>query len=225
MRKLFILLTAILLMGTAVDVSAMEETEVRVVATYDIAYPENENSLHNVKVACDYLNGYILPEFAEFSYNAVVGNRTKERGFVNATSFANGRVVSSIGGGVCGPSSALYNCALSIGADITERYNHSLEVGYVPAGLDAAVAWGYKDFKFKNPFNTPIVISATYNDETEIYNITLTANVVEQIVERVPRVEVVGKQKYEVFLDSYRNGELVETTRVGVSRYKGVYTY
>jgi hypothetical protein len=50
-----------------------------VVASYDIAYPENENSLHNVKTACDYLNGYILPENAVFSYNDVVGNRTKER--------------------------------------------------------------------------------------------------------------------------------------------------
>ena len=127
MKKTFLLLTAaIILIGSSKQVMATEnvttenvtteneETNVRVVATYDIAYPENENSLQNVKIACDYLNGFILPENAVFSYNDVVGNRTKERGFVNAISFESGRVVSSIGGGVCGPSSALYNCALRI---------------------------------------------------------------------------------------------------------------
>lgn len=240
MKKSILLLTsAIILMSSSLQVMATEEisaieegivieetvaTEVRVVASYDIAYPENENSLHNVKTACDYINGYILPENAVFSYNDVVGNRTKERGFVNATSFENGRVTTSLGGGVCGPSSALYNCALAIGADVKEQYNHSLEVGYVPAGLDAAVVWGYKDFKFKNPYNTPLVISATYNDETKLYNITLTANVAEQTVNNVPRVETLGNQKYVVYLDSYENDQLIETVQIGVSSYKGVYT-
>lgn len=236
MKKTFLLLTAaIILIGSSKQVMATEnvttenvtteneETNVRVVATYDIAYPENENSLQNVKIACDYLNGFILPENAVFSYNDVVGNRTKERGFVNAISFESGRVVSSIGGGVCGPSSALYNCALRIGAEVTEVYNHSLEVGYVPAGLDAAVVWGVKDFKFKNPYNTPIVISATYNDETRLYNITLTANVKEQTTERISRVENTGKQSYEVYIDSYENGILKETAYVGKSVYKGSY--
>jgi vancomycin resistance protein YoaR len=83
---------------------------------------------------------------------------------------------------------------------------------------------GLQDFKFKNPYNTPLVISATYNDETKLYTITLTANVAEQTVNNVPRVESLGNQKYVVYLESYENDQLIETIQIGVSRYKGVYT-
>ena len=43
--------------------------------------------------------------------------------------------------------------------EIIERHNHSMPVAYVPYGQDATVAYGIKDFKFKqHPF--PILIWA-----------------------------------------------------------------
>ena len=44
--------------------------------------------------------------------------------------------------------------------EIVERHNHSYAVSYVPAGRDATVAYGGKDFKFKNNRNYPIKIVA-----------------------------------------------------------------
>ena len=45
--------------------------------------------------------------------------------------------------------------------EIVERYNHSYAVSYVPAGRDATVAYGGKDFKFKNTRSYPIKIVAS----------------------------------------------------------------
>ena len=60
-------------------------------------------------------------------------------------------------------STVLYQCALKGGLNIDERHNHSIYQGidYAAKGLDAAVAWGYKDFRFSNPFDFPILISCS----------------------------------------------------------------
>ena len=59
-------------------------------------------------------------------------------------------------------STTLYRTALQAGLKIDERHNHSIYDGieYAARGLDAAVAWGYKDFKFSNSLDLPILISA-----------------------------------------------------------------
>jgi vancomycin resistance protein YoaR len=46
---------------------------------------------------------------------------------------------------------------------VVERSRHSSPITYLPLGLDATVAYGYKDFKFKNthPFPIQILISVT----------------------------------------------------------------
>nr|WP_255290051.1 VanW family protein [Bacillus thuringiensis] len=45
--------------------------------------------------------------------------------------------------------------------DILSRTNHSRQVSYVPAGLDATVADYGPDFKFKNTSNTTVYIKTT----------------------------------------------------------------
>jgi vancomycin resistance protein YoaR len=44
------------------------------------------------------------------------------------------------------------------GLTIVERNSHSLPVTYVPTGLDATVAWPYKDFRFRNSYQHPIYL-------------------------------------------------------------------
>ena len=40
---------------------------------------------------------------------------------------------------------------------MTERSGHSMIVGYVDPSADAAIAGEYKDFKFKNNTEAPII--------------------------------------------------------------------
>ena len=59
-------------------------------------------------------------------------------------------------------STTLYRAVLLSGAKIDERHNHSIYDGieYAQRGLDAAVAWGYKDFKFTNALDIPLLFKS-----------------------------------------------------------------
>jgi len=45
-----------------------------------------------------------------------------------------------------------------------ERHHHSLDVGYVPKGRDATVAYDALDFRFQNTQDGPFLIKAIYGD-------------------------------------------------------------
>lgn len=115
---------------------------------------------HNIQLACDKINGYILAPGEEFSYNDVVGPRTVERGFRMANVYVGNTVQPGIGGGICQVSSTMFNAVVYADLDITSRRNHTLPVTYVPMGRDATVSYGSVDFKFKNNYSKPIEIRA-----------------------------------------------------------------
>ncbi len=83
-----------------------------------------------------------------------------------APSFASGRVVSSVGGGICQVSSTLYVAMTLSSIPATERYAHSLAVDYVPKGLDSAIVEGVKDLRFKNLYDYPIRIDSSAENGT-----------------------------------------------------------
>ena len=64
-------------------------------------------------------------------------------------------------------TTTIYNAAIFAELEIVERYNHSLMVGYVPLGRDAAVAGTYKNLRFKNNTDQPIVIE-TYLENNNV---------------------------------------------------------
>ncbi len=125
----------------------------------------DENRNTNLRIMCKALDGLILQPGEEFSYNAAVGERTKERGYMPATAYSGSRMVKDYGGGVCQGSTTLYNCALLADVEILERVCHGAKVTYVPLGLDAAVNWNTKtDLRFKNNFHFPMMIKAEVSD-------------------------------------------------------------
>lgn len=104
------------------------------------------SSIFNAELALKYVNGYILPAGKIFSFNTVVGERTKARGFIS------GPLVKGygIGGGVCKASTILYQAARDAGLTIIERHNHSIIVPYAKPGTDAMVSWPGFDNRFLN---------------------------------------------------------------------------
>lgn len=147
-----------------------------------------KNRAHNIALAAKTINGTILLPGETFSYNGILGNTNKEKGYKLGTAYVAGKVVESYGGGICQVSSTLYNSVLYANLEIVERYNHSYVVNYVPAGRDATVAYGGKDFKFKNSRNYPIKIVASAKNgvvsisimgikEEKEYEVVLTSTV------------------------------------------------
>lgn len=127
--------------------------------TYSSYYNvSNYNRSVNVELASHKINNVILLPGEVFSYNKVVGERTFENGFKEASVYTSSGVVNGLGGGICQVSSTLYNSVLLANLEIIERRNHRYAVSYVPLGRDATVAYGSIDFKFKNNRNYPIKI-------------------------------------------------------------------
>lgn len=122
------------------------------------------NRAYNVELAANKINGIVLADGDEFSYNSIVGNANAANGFKMATVFSEGKVTEGVGGGVCQVSSTLYCAVLRADLNVTERHNHSLPIGYVPGGQDATVSYGSLDFKFKNNTGAPIKIVTSYTN-------------------------------------------------------------
>lgn len=132
------------------------------IATFSTIYDASAlNRAYNVELATKKINGTVIMPGETFSYNKTVGSRTIEAGWKEGTAYISGKVVPSVGGGVCQVSSTLYNTALLANLEITERTNHTFTVDYVAASRDATVYYGSLDFCFKNTRTYPIKIVAT----------------------------------------------------------------
>lgn len=117
--------------------------------------------INNIKIAVNAINNVEILPGKEFSYNAVVGERTPNRGFKEAGGLFNGQHVTTIGGGICQVSSTLFQeVKRHPGIRITEHHKHSKPVRYGKNGADATVSWGAKDFRFVNQFSYPVKILA-----------------------------------------------------------------
>lgn len=135
----------------------------RSVAFTAISKYSEANRNNNIRVAMDRINGTVLKPGEVFSFNKVVGRRTIKNGFYEAPEMVYGDLVTGVGGGVCQPSSTLFEAALLAGLQITDRSTHSEPVNYTDRGLDATVYWeGNRqiDFKFKNTTGSNLYIAA-----------------------------------------------------------------
>lgn len=129
----------------------------------------------NIKIASQQLCGVEIMPGEEFSFNEVVGRRTKENGYKEAKIIKDGVFVQGVGGGVCQVSTTLYNALLLSGIEVTEAHKHSLPVSYVPPAMDAMVSFGSADLKFINDTPLPIYISSQASGDRltiKIYGLT-----------------------------------------------------
>lgn len=123
----------------------------------------------NVANGARLINGSLLFPGEEFSFYNHVKPFSLDNGYKVGAAYAGGKVVDSIGGGICQVSSTLYNAVLYSELEIVERKNHAMIVNYVDPARDATIAESSGiDFRFKNNTNAPIYIEA-YTVDRELY--------------------------------------------------------
>lgn len=115
---------------------------------------------YNVHLAARLLAGTLVKPGEVFSQNEKIGPYTQYRGFQKGPTYIGSQLTTTIGGGVCKIASTLYNVTIFSNLLVIERHPHGMPVPYVPYGQDATVAYGAKDFKFKNNTSFPILIWA-----------------------------------------------------------------
>lgn len=154
--------------------SAQELAEVKdVLGSFTTDYRTSGSSrVANVENGCKLINGATLYPGEEFSACDVVTPFTAANGYYMAGSYLNGKVVDSLGGGICQVTTTLYNAVLLAELEVTERHNHSMTVSYVDLSADAAIAESSgKDLKFINNTDYPIYIEAYTSNKKVTFNI------------------------------------------------------
>lgn len=181
----------------------------------------SKNTRENIEKAANKLNGVIIPSNKEFSFNEIVGITDQTHGYKNAPVILNNKLIQAAGGGVCQVSSTLYNAVLLANLDILSRINHSHQVSYVPAGLDATVADNGPDFKFKNNTDTPIYI------KTNLQNDQLIVRLFGKISDDIVNIytNTIKKTDFILKVNTYREVKNKDNTLkvrelIGTSTYK-----
>ena len=124
----------------------------------------SEGRKHNIGRAVSYISGYVLDSGDTFSFNSIVGKRTKDRGFQEAKVIVGGSYVDGVGGGVCQVATTLYNASIRAGVRVDNCVRHSLAPSYVDLSFDAMVS-EWSDLVFTNTHDTPLFIEAIADGE------------------------------------------------------------
>lgn len=125
----------------------------------------------NVENGAAKINGSVVYPGEGFSVYEAVSPFEPENGYELAGSYENGTTVETYGGGICQVSTTLYNAVIRAELEVTERFNHSMIVGYVDKSADAAIAGTYKDLKFVNNTKAPIYIEGYTSGRSIYFNI------------------------------------------------------
>lgn len=117
--------------------------------TYSRGSPSNRN--FNIAKACGKITGKKLRAGEEFNWFNVVGSCGGQNGYKQATVIVNGIYKQDFGGGVCQVATTLCGVAKRLGSKSIYARPHSNHVSYLNGdGVEAAVSYGSKNFKFKN---------------------------------------------------------------------------
>ena len=131
--------------------------------------PNDKARTTNIQVARSSINGLLIKPGEIISFNELVGPRTLEAGFLEAGSYENGKKVLSVGGGICQLASTWSAATINLKLKIVERHKHSLPVSYISTEKEATVAYGFKDFRFKNTSNNILFIKCFIKDNELLY--------------------------------------------------------
>jgi vancomycin resistance protein YoaR len=126
----------------------------------------NAPRVNNIQTLASALDGTLIPPGGQFSFNGTVGPRTAEKGYQEGGTIVGGRLVPTLGGGICQVSTTLFNSVFLSGLQVDQRLNHSFYISHYPKGRDATVSWGGPDFKFTNDTSSWVLIATGYSNSS-----------------------------------------------------------
>jgi vancomycin resistance protein YoaR len=149
------------------DLSTAEARSLRIdqvvstFTTYFQCCPPRVTNIHRI---ADLLDGAVVKPGETLSVNAIVGERTPEKGFVIAPGISNGLIVDQLGGGISQFGTTIFNAVFFGGYRFVEFQHHSYYFTRYPEGRDATISYPGPDFAFKNDSKYGVYISTSYSD-------------------------------------------------------------
>lgn len=114
----------------------------------------------NIRLAAQEINGAIVKPGETFSFNDYTGPRGAAQGYIESGIIEAGRPGKAVGGGISQLATTLYNATYFAGMEDVEHTEHSYYISRYPAAREATIYDGAIDLKFRNPFDTGVLIQA-----------------------------------------------------------------
>ena len=112
----------------------------------------------NIRLAAQEINGAIVAPGETFSFNDYTGPRGAAQGYIESGIIESGRPGKAVGGGISQLATTLYNATYFAGMEDVEHTEHSYYISRYPAAREATIYDGAIDLKFRNPFDTGVLI-------------------------------------------------------------------
>ncbi len=118
----------------------------------------------NIQLMADAIDGAIVGPGETFGINAYVGERTLEKGYLDAGTIIRGEIVETVGGGVSQFATTLYNTVFWGGYEDVQHSPHSFYFSRYPEGIESTVSFPQPEMAFRNNTDRSIMIKTSYTD-------------------------------------------------------------
>lgn len=113
------------------------------------------NKVVNLRLASARTDGVVIRPGETFSFNKVVGNCTRRKGYVVGMHLSNGDAAAGVGGGICQLANLLHWMFLHSPLTVVERSEHSFDPfpdknRVLPWGVGCSIVWNYVDLVVRN---------------------------------------------------------------------------
>jgi len=122
-----------------------------------------ENKVTNLELACAEMNGLVIAPGETFSFCHLIGRTSPSRGYKDGLEMHRGELIGAPGGGLCQLANLIFWMALHADVQILERHRHELDLfpddeRTVPFGMGATVFYNYRDLRFRNSLQQPLLV-------------------------------------------------------------------
>lgn len=182
----------------------------------------NQEKYKELNEAIRQINGTVVPPGKEFSFNRAVGPVLIKAIHTGTSGTDSGNQPPVSAESLNQAAGALYQAVLYSGLRVTERFSHTVQPAYAPAGQDAAVDLTKMDLKFENNTQAPIYICAEIKDNQvsiKLFGVKTPGQT----------IQVFGKQEYgshgnakirvKVYRVFYNNGKETKRELISENQY------
>ena len=127
------------------------------------------NKVVNLRLAARRVDGLVIAPGETFSFNKVVGNCTRRKGYVEGMRLSNGDAVAGVGGGICQLANLVHWMVLHSPLTVVERSEHSFDPfpdkgRVLPWGVGCSIVYNYVDLVFRNDTESTFQLRAWVED-------------------------------------------------------------
>ena len=127
------------------------------------------NKAQNLRLAAARIDGIVLSPGETFSFWALVGRPTRQKGYLDGMVIASGRPGRGVAGGVCQLANLIHYMVLHTPMKVTELHHHSdalfPDAGRrVPFGTGTSIVYKNCDYRFQNTTPYPVQVRVWIKD-------------------------------------------------------------